>query len=166
VRASKPHDGVTAIELFEIQTGVGLRSGLVIQISEGQEANVHGAASLYISDDAYSFIEPILARRAPSYGPGARWGVTEIKAVSWHLAIVDLRVLAGRVLAGQALEDQDLDWIHLVDLDEGLEIDAASFRKRFDDPVQAAALGEFLVSVAQWIEQALERNDVLTVYGV
>jgi hypothetical protein len=146
--------------VFELEEGIGFRGGLTVEIGEGPEVQGAQTCCLYIHDD------PILAKRAANYGPGNRYGVTEIAAVTWRAVVEDLRVLAARLAAGVSPGEADIAWVHTVDLVNGVEIDSATFRRRFDDPDQRETLRAFLVSVADWIDRSLTRQAVLTVYGV
>jgi hypothetical protein len=152
--------------VFELEEGVGFRGGLSVEIGEGPEVGGAQARCLYIHDDAFSFIDPILAKRAANYGSGARYGVTEIVDEAWRGVVEDLRSLATRLASGISPLEADVAWVHTVDLDDDVEIDNAAFRRRFDDPVQREALRAFLMSVADWIEGRLTHQTVLTVYGL
>ena len=152
--------------LFELEEGIGLKGGLTVQIGEGPEVRGAMTRNLTIRDEAFSFIEPALRRHATNYGPSARYGVTEIVADAWKAVVEDLRKLATRLAAGASPSDADFDWVHTVDLDDGIEINSASFRRRFDHPDERTALGAFLVSVADWVDESLTRQTVLTIYGV
>lgn len=154
------------MSLFELKEGIGHKGGLVIEIGEGPQVAGAQTPCLYVRDEAFSFIEPSLSRHAANYAPGARYGVTEIAAEAWKAVVKDLRALAARLTAWASLSDMDIAWVHTVDLDNDVEIDSATFRQRFDDPGQRDALRVFLVSVADWIEESLTRQTVLTVYGV
>lgn len=153
-------------ELFELTEGFGFKGGLTVEIGEG--AAVPGAATrcLHIRDEAFSFVEPLLKRHAANYGPYARWGVTEIVADTWKAVVEDLRALAARLAEGLSPSDDDIAWVHEVDLDNDVEIDSATFREGFENPGRREALRVFLASVADWIEESLTRHAVLTVYGV
>jgi len=152
--------------VFELEEGIGFRGGPTVEIGEGPEVQGAQTCCLYIHDDAFAFIDPILAKRAANYGPGNRYGVAEIAAVTWRAVVEDLRVLAARLAAGVSPGEADIAWVHTVDLVNGVEIDSATFRRRFDDPDQREALRVFLVSVADWIDESLTRQRVLTVYGI
>lgn len=154
------------MNVFELEEGVGFKGGLTVEIGEGPEVDGAQTHCLYIHDDAFSFVDPILARRAANYGPGARYGVTEIAADAWRAVVEDLRRLATRLATGVSPGETDISWVHTVHLDDDVEIDSATFRRRFDDPGQCEALRTFLVSVADWIDGRLTRHAVLTVYGV
>ena len=154
------------MSLFELEEGVGHKGGLVLEIGEGPEVEGARTRCLYVHDEAFSFIEPSLVRHAGNYAPGARYGVTEIIAEAWKAVVEDLRALAVRLTEESVPLDADIAWVHTVDLDDDVEIDSATFRRRFEDAGQRDALRAFLVSVADWIEESLARQTVLTVYGI
>ncbi|TCS10323.1 hypothetical protein [Caulobacter sp. BK020] len=151
--------------VFELAEGVGHRGGLSVEIGTGPRVPGAQTGCLYIHDDAFSFIDPLLTKHAANYRPGARYGVTEVAADAWRAVAGDLRALAERLATGVSPGDADISWIHTVDLDDDIEIDGATFRRRFDDPSQREGLRIFLASVADWIEGRLTRQTVLTVYG-
>lgn len=152
-------------KLFEVDIGVGSKGGMTVQIGEGPTTSLLGGRRLSVSDDAYSFIEPVLARSIADYHPDTRWGVRQAEAESWRTAAVDFRALAARLAEGGSLAADDIAWVHTVDLDTNVEIDAETFRQEIDTREGHEALGAFLLTVADWIEDALKRETVLTIYG-
>jgi hypothetical protein len=152
--------------MFDITRGVGTRGGLTIQICESGKDAYAAAPSLSFSDDAFSFVVPILKRRAAAWVPYARWGLTEIDAESWRLVVQDLRAFAERIAGDAALSEEDVTAVPLVDLDTDTELDAAAFRAQFQEPRHRDAICGFLTGVADWVDDGLTRNDVLTVCGV
>lgn len=152
--------------LFQLDEGFGMRGGLIVQIGTGTKEANGATSSIYVRDDAFSFIEPILKRRVANYHPYARWGVTEIQADAWLPVVADLKSLAARLAAGEALSSADIAWVHTVDEDNGIETDADMFRQQVGNGESLAALRAFLERVAEWVEDSLQQEAVLTIYGI
>ncbi len=127
---------------------------------------MHGRTpTIEISDMAYSFVEPALARIAPNYHPDTRFGIGEFEASVWRDAISELRALAKRLDGGEPLTASDIAWIHTVDLDTGIETTAENFAREMDAPDRRQALRIFLIAITDWLEDSLAHETVLTVYG-
>lgn len=150
---------------FAIRPGHEAVGGMSIEIGRGPRA-LHGRTpSIEISDTAYSFVEPVLARIAPTYHPDTRFGIGEFDATVWRSAASAFRLLAERLRGGGALAASDVAWVPTVDLDTGAETTAQDFIGEIDTPEHRPALQTFLVAIATWIEDSLEHEAVLTVYG-
>jgi hypothetical protein len=151
---------------LEIEEGAGLRGGLTIQIAQGHQSTQGQAPSIYLTDEAFSFVEPSLFRHAAQYGNMSRWGVTEVSRSEWQLIVDELKHLSAQFSNGQKPLPADFIWVHTADLDSDVETDSVAFSHRFDDPPTLRKLSEFLVGVADWVERTAQSEKVLTVFGV
>ena len=154
------------MDMFEVSYGFGMQGGLTIEIGEGPFDRTYKMRRISMRDDAFSLIEPVLRRHASKYSDNSRWGVTEVSAAEWRSTVNDLRVLAERLRVGEAPSISDISWVHTVDLDDDVEIGVEAAHRLFCEPEHIKSAAIFLVEVADWVEDSLQRHDALTVYGV
>ena len=151
---------------IEVSEGIGLRGGETIQIGAGWQQFDGCVPSIYLADEAWCFVEPIVARVAANYGPDSRWGVTEIASPEWRLVVAALRAFAAQLGEGQLLSSDDFVWIYTVDLDKGVEIKLGAFARSYnEDRAKLAAVRDMLIKVADWVDRSLQAHLALTVYG-
>ena len=156
---------MTASDIFAIRREGEAIGGMAIEIGCGPRSMRGRTPTIEISDTAFSFIEPILARCAPAYHPDTRFGIGEFDGAVWKGAVGELRALTDRLSSGEALSLSDVSWIHTVDIDAGTETSAADFVQLMARPENRLALRAFLAELARWIEEHLAHQDILTVYG-
>ena len=121
--------------------------------------------SIYLTDEAFSLVEPILARIAPRYHPDTRWGLAEIGAEVWREAAHEFKNVAARLNSGSALKKSDVAWVHTVDLDSGVETSADTFLQQMESAEAKKTIATFLLSLADWIHGRIQHEAVLTIYG-
>ncbi|MBS0297376.1 MAG: hypothetical protein JSR45_13790 [Proteobacteria bacterium] len=138
---------------------------MTIQIGAGPASRGAMVSSVYLSDDAYSLVEPILVRVAPRYHPDTRWGIGEFSADVWREVVEKLKLMAQRLEAGGELTASDIAWVHTVDLDTGVETDAGMFLDQLNASEARKAVAPFLLRLAEWIHDQVRREGALTIYG-
>jgi hypothetical protein len=152
------------LEPFDLVEGSGWRGGMTVQISEGLDTETGQSRSIYLTDEAYCFIEPAIERYVRKYS--GRWAVTEVPSEAWRATARALRKLAASINQGQPLSSADYIWVHTVDLETGSEIDAERFGRELNaDPIRLAKLRDLLMSVAGWIEDSLQNCQWMTISG-
>ncbi len=110
--------------------------------------------SVFLTEEAFGFIEPIVYRHMPAYD---HYAFTEILKSVWGHIIVDVRGVTERL--GVARTPRDLP-----ELGYFFETTRTNFER--DLGLNCVTLARTLRELTEWVVDTLERNDCVSVLGV
>jgi hypothetical protein len=143
---------------FRMMTREQVQSGLVMQLVPGALNDpVAADQSVFFSEDAFFFIEPVISQAWPAYRNYGHWGVSKIPAEAWRAIVEELKTLRQHLETARAP--------FTFDLSESMAGDVGrEFLLKFDE--QRFRLVAMINAMTAWLELHLASTPVITIAGI
>jgi hypothetical protein len=134
------------------------RRGLTMQLIPGLPADeVAIKDSVFVSEDAFGFVEPIITRCWPKYSGYAHWGVTTIPVYSWNEILISTKRLINSLLT--AANAKDIEGIGFL-----FEYVKDEFFENFT--LIRHQLSSMLEELMAWLEIRMRYCEFITISGI
>ena len=143
---------------FRLRTADRRIGGLNMGLCPGKVRGNETHDSIYITELAFSFLEPTIRRHSVGYARSySHWGITEISRPEWCSIIQDWEILKTNIGAAGTVHE----FARVCSMSKGLEDE---FEEAFE--VNKSGLLDMVNELMNWLRLMLIAHDQVSVVGI